>query len=207
MYNAIKNVERSNLDKHQLRNKLDLPAKAFVIISVVRFNHQKNIKATVSIAEKLSGNSDILFLIIGDGEEKAEIENLISKNNLTNILLLGYQSNIYEYLSASDIYLSTSLWEGLPYSLIEAAANGLPIVANAVTGNNDMVTNGKNGYLFQLNKISDAVEKILQIKNSPKEQKLLGDTSLKIFKEKFQLDTMINKMKEIYNSSNGEEQK
>ena len=207
MYNAIKNVERSNLDKHQLRNKLDLPAKAFVIISVVRFNHQKNIKATVSIAEKLSGNSDILFLIIGDGEEKAEIENLISKNNLTNILLLGYQSNIYEYLSASDIYLSTSLWEGLPYSLIEAAANGLPIVASDVTGNNKVVTDGENCYLFQLNKISDAVEKILQIKNSPKEQKLLGDTSLKIFKEKFQLDTMINKMKEIYNSSNGEEQK
>jgi glycosyltransferase involved in cell wall biosynthesis len=207
MYNAIKSVERSNLDKYQLRNKLSLPAEAFLIISVVRFNHQKNLKATVNIAKKLLTNRDILFLIVGDGEEKAEIENFISKNNLINILLLGYQSNIDEYLSASDIYLSTSLWEGLPYSLIEAAANGLPIVASDVTGNNEVVTDGENGYLFQLSKINDAVERLLQIKNSAKEQKLLSDNSLKIFNAKFQLDIMINKMKEIYNHSTRVSQK
>ncbi len=198
VYNAIKNAERSGWDKNQLRNKLNLPIEAFLIISVVRFNQQKNIKATVTIAEKLFGNPDILFLIIGDGEEKPEIERLVTKNNLKNILLLGYKSNIDEYLSASDIYLSTSLWEGMPYSLIEASANGIPTVASNVTGNNEVVTNGKNGYLFSVNNPDDAVDKILRIKNSISEQKLLSDNSLKIFNEKFQLDTMINKMKEIY---------
>jgi len=137
---------------------------------------------------------------VGDGEEKEEIENIILKNNLTNILLLGYKSNTNEYLSASDIYLSTSLWEGLPYSLIEAAANGLPIVASNVTGNNEVVSDGENGYLFELDKLDNAVNNILRIKNSKSEQNLLSSNSLKIFKNKFQLDILINKMKDIYDS-------
>jgi glycosyltransferase involved in cell wall biosynthesis len=202
VYNAIKNVERRGLDKNLLQSKLNLPEEAFIIISVVRFNQQKNLRATLNIAEKLLTNKDILFLIVGDGEEMAEIENLISKNNLTNILLLGYKSNSDEYLSASDIYLSTSLWEGLPYSLIEASARGLPIVASDVTGNNEVVVDGVNGYLFNLNNPDDAVEKILRIKNSIQEQKTLGENSIKIFMENFQLDAMINKMKDTYKSIN-----
>jgi glycosyltransferase involved in cell wall biosynthesis len=201
IYNAINHAVNIDPDKVQLRNKLNLPFKAFIIISVVRFNQQKNLKATLSIAEKLLTNPDILFLIVGDGEEKEEIENIVSKKNLTNILLLGFKNNIDEYLSASDLYLSTSLWEGLPYSLLEAAASSLPIVASDVTGNNEVVTNGENGYLFQLNNLDDAGDKILRIKNSKSEQKLLKDNSLKIFKEKFQLDVMINKVKEIYSNS------
>ena len=199
IYNAIKRVERAGLNKNQLRAKFNLPESKFLIISVVRFNHQKNLKATVNIAEKLISQPDILFLIIGDGEEKSEIENLIKENNLTNILLSGYKSNIDEYLSASDIYLSTSLWEGLPYSLIEAAANSLPIVASNVTGNNEVAIDGENGYLFNLNDPSEAVDKILRIKNSPAEQNNLGSKSLSIFNEYFQLNTMTNKMKELYN--------
>jgi glycosyltransferase involved in cell wall biosynthesis len=179
-----------------------LPADKFITSSVARFNKQKNLKASITIAAKLLENHDVIFLIIGDGEERENIEYLIESNKLSNVLLTGYKSNVSEYLAASDIYLSTSLWEGLPYSLIEASAGGLPIVASDVTGNNEVVADGVNGYLFNLNNPDDAVEKILRIKNSIEEQKTLGENSIKIFMENFQLDAMINKMKDTYKSIN-----
>jgi glycosyltransferase involved in cell wall biosynthesis len=200
VYNAINHIQKVIKDKAGIRKSLNLPDDKFIVISVVRLNHQKNIKATIEIAEELIDYPDILFLIIGDGEEREEIENLIREKTLFNIELPGYKNNISEYLTASDIYLSTSLWEGLPYSLIEAAAYGLPIVASNVTGNNEVVQNGENGYLFELDNLDDAAKKILLIKNSESEQKLFGNNSEKIFSEKFQLDSMMNKMGKIYKS-------
>jgi glycosyltransferase involved in cell wall biosynthesis len=202
IYNAIKNIPNVAIDKSELRNKLNLPADKFITSSVARFNKQKNLKASITIAAKLLENHDVIFLIIGDGEERENIEYLIESNKLSNVLLTGYKSNVNEYLAASDIYLSTSLWEGLPYSLIEASARGLPIVASDVTGNNEVVVYGVNGYLFNLNNPDDAVEKILRIKNSIEEQKTLGENSIKIFMKNFQLDAMINKMKDTYKSIN-----
>ncbi|HEX9740316.1 MAG TPA: glycosyltransferase, partial [Ignavibacteriaceae bacterium] len=76
------------------------------------------------------------------------------------------------------------------------------IVASDVTGNNEVVVYGVNGYLFNLNNPDDAVEKILRIKNSNEEQKTLGENSIKIFMKNFQLDAMINKMKDTYKSIN-----
>jgi len=199
VYNAI-NIDKINTNRNMLRGKMNLLPDKFIIISVVRFNHQKNLKATINIAERLSVNTDIFFLIIGEGEERKEIEDLIKQKNLTNVLLTGYKTNINEFLAASDIYLSTSLWEGLPYSLIEAVANGLPVVASDVTGNNEIVEHGKNGYLFNLNNLDDAAGYILNIKNSEIERKTLSENSIRIFKEKFQLDEMIKETKKIYNN-------
>jgi glycosyltransferase involved in cell wall biosynthesis len=114
---------------------------------------------------------------------------------------LGFINNSVEYLLACDIYLSTSLWEGLPYSLIEAAACGLPIIASDVIGNNEVVIDGENGYLFNLNEPEIAVEKILELVNSEKQIKILRENSFKIVEDKFLLTKMINKMREIYSNT------
>ncbi len=57
-----------------------------------------------------------------------QLKRKLVKDKIDNVKLLGYQNNVDEYLHASDLFLSTSLWEGLPYSLIEATRAGLPIV-------------------------------------------------------------------------------
>ena len=105
----------------------------------------------LKIAQKLSDDEIFKFILIGDGEEKSITDKQIFEENIENVTLLGYQKNVNEYLHASDLYLSTSLWEGLPYSLIEATRAGIPIVASDVTGNNEVVFYKQNGYLFQVN--------------------------------------------------------
>ncbi len=112
-------------------------------IAIGRLTEAKNYKmmilAFISFIDVLRkrGIIDLPILnIIGDGEEKEEIIQYIkSKNAQNNIFLLGIKNNINEYLKESDVYLMSSVWEGLPIVLIEAAASGLPIVATDVGAN------------------------------------------------------------------------
>lgn len=202
IYNAINFNAFKFESKTELRNSLALPLDKFVIISVLRLNFQKNLPLIINIAERLVQNRDLQFIIIGDGELREETETIILEKNLSNINLLGFKTNVHEYLLASDIYLSTSLWEGLPYSLIEAAFSGLPIVATNVTGNNEIVNDMENGFLYQLNEPDIAVNKILELINSPYLLESMGKNSKKIAENKFQINSMIEQIKDIYSSLN-----
>jgi len=201
IYNAIEQDENNYPAKDELRRKLNLPIDRFLILAVIRFNPQKNIRAMLEIAQKFSNDKKFMFIIIGDGEEKSEIENRIIDEKIDNVKLPGYQKNVNEYLHASDLFLSTSLWEGLPYSLIEATRAGIPIVASDVTGNNEVVINKYNGYLFSLDKLNSVNEMIMELYNSNETCELFGKNSQKLFEDRFVLDTMINKMKDVYSTA------
>jgi len=198
IYNAIENDENIYPPKDELRRKLNLPIDRFLILSVIRFDPAKNIPALLDIAQKLSDDKNFIFILIGDGKEKSTIEKNISENKMDNVKLLGYQKNVDEYLHASDLFLSTSLWEGLPYSLIEATRAGIPIVASDVTGNNEVVFDRHNGYLFQVDDIDSAAHLIKELRDSDKTLETFGQNSIRIFKEYFVLQRMINKLKEVY---------
>jgi len=198
IYNAIGIDENSYPAKNELRKKLNLPVDKFLILSVLRFDPSKNISAMLDIAQNLSDDKNFLFILLGDGEEKSSIEKKISEHKLDNVKLLGYQKNVDEYLHASDLFLSTSLWEGLPYSLIEAVRAGMPIVASDVTGNNEIVFDKQNGYLFQVDDIDSATGFIRELKKSIETLETFGQNSKTLFKDHFVLQRMINKLNNVY---------
>lgn len=197
IYNGIKD-EFKLLDKSLIRKKLNLPVDKFIIINISRFDKTKNVKALVEIASLLWIENDIFFILAGDGEQKKEILKMIAQRNLSNFFLPGFIDNPIEYIQASDIYLSTSLSEGLPYTLLEASMCGLPIITSDVRGNNEIVNNDFNGYLFDLRNLSHAAEKILTLKNDSGKYKWLSDNARKNFLDKFAEEIMIFKLKEVY---------
>ena len=105
-------------------------------------------------------------------------------------------------MHASDIFLSTSRWEGLPYSLIEATRGRIPIIASNVTGNNEIVFDKYNGYLFEVNDIDFATNLLKELKDSDETLDTFGQNSRKVFKEYFMLERMVNKLKEVYSNTN-----
>ena len=144
LYNAI-NINdvynKINLDHTEYPN--------YDIIFLGRLVYAKNperlIKIIFSIKQK---KNDISVAIVGDGDLKAKIQQLICQMNLTsNIKLYGFCSNPYKILSSSKILLMTSRYEGTPMCALEAMALGKPIVSTPTDGLCDIIKSHDNGFL------------------------------------------------------------
>ncbi len=161
IYNGINTNEFKCI--REKNNKID----KINIISVGSLKHQKNYFEMIEIIKCLKNNSfDINLTILGDGVLKEQIQEKIKELNLNNfITLIGNVNNVQQYLSKADIYLSTSLYEGLPLSILEAMASGLPIISSRVGGVPDIVINGENGFLYELGNINDCVKSISTLIN------------------------------------------
>jgi len=199
VYNVIPEVinEKTNIT---LREELNLPLDKFIVLSIVRFSFAKNIEETLAIAELLKFDERFMFVLVGDGETREEMENEIKKKGLNNVLLTGFKNNPLDYIAASNVYLSTSRWEGLPYSLIEASMMGLPSVATNVVGNNEVVKNNFNGKLFNPGDLKTAANNIVEICTDNNLFKFYSKNAKIFYKDNFSVYKMITQMQNIYNA-------
>ena len=92
----------------------------------------------------------IKLIIVGDGEERKNIQEYALSRKLTNVLFVGSVKveEIPKYLVAADVFCMASYYEGLSNSMIEALGAGLPIVSTNVAGSKDIVIDGKNGRIL-----------------------------------------------------------
>ena len=154
--------------------KIEIKNKKKNIISVCRLVDQKNIFEILQIAKKLQIYN---FIILGDGYLFDKVKIYIKSNNLKNVYLLGNKKDVFRYLYESDLFLSTSLYEGHPISILEAMSIGLPIVASKVTGNIDTVKENYSGLFYKLGDINEACNCIERImKNSDLKLKISNNS-------------------------------
>lgn len=144
-------IIRAAVDQAHFVNKplVDVNRNFFIIGTIACFKPQKNILDLLEVFKRLRQIFPSVTLeIIGDGVLRPEIESWISKNNLENAIILhGWQDNVRFFLERWDIFALSSLWEGLPCSIVEARLAGLPVVAYDVGGVGEVIFHGKNGYL------------------------------------------------------------
>lgn len=135
---------------------------------------QKNPTLFNEIATYYQNDSSITFTWIGDGELKADLSS-------KNIKITGWlpREKVYETLEKADIYMSTSSWEGLSLATIEALSFGLPLILSRCSGNQDIVTTGVNGYLFETKE--KAIDYIEFLRSHPKKLKQISKNSTTIF--------------------------
>jgi len=144
-------------------------------------------------------NKNFVALVCGDGELETEIiqesENLGIKDK---IIFLGYREDLFNIINAIDIFILPSLWEGLPYVLLEAMLCKKVIFATNVVGNRDVIKNEMNGFLFEprdyigLSKLLDLVIVDDVIMNNVK----INAHSDII--ENYSVDNMVNKYEDLY---------
>ncbi len=126
----------------EIRNKLSINDKTFVVLSAGRLHKQKGFDFLIEIVDKFVRmckekkiEENFLFLVIGDGEDRNKLRELIIKKNLSNyIQLLGYKHNIYDYINICDLFILTSYWEGSPNVVLEALAFNKPVISTEVEG-------------------------------------------------------------------------
>ncbi|MGU8151488.1 glycosyltransferase [Clostridium perfringens] len=152
--NAINNIE---LEKVILNNK-KRDNNELVVGTIGRIMYQKNPKMFNSIAKEFP---NLKFIWIGDGD----LRNQLSEKNIE---ITGWKDR-YEAINLMnniDIYLQTSLWEGLPIALLEAMYMGKPVIVNNVIGNRDVINNGKNGFIANdLGEFKRYIQELINDKN------------------------------------------
>ncbi len=151
-----------------------------VIINVGRLSDVKNqialIKAFDFVVEKIS---NCRLWLIGDGELREDIENCISKSAHKDLITLwGNQDNPSDFLYKSTLFVLPSKYEGIPLSLAEAMAVGLPIIASDVGGIKDMIKNGYNGILINPD-VDSIANSIIKVLNDKKLYNLLAENAKK----------------------------
>lgn len=132
----LKKYEYDTKKRTEYRNKLGIPSDALVIGHVGRFNRQKNHEYLLRVfSEFYKKKRNSYLVLVGTGEKVGEIKNLVKELELeNNVIFTGVIENVSDYLSAFDIMLLPSLYEGLPLVVIEWQIAGLPcVVSDTVT--------------------------------------------------------------------------
>lgn len=137
----------SQKEKEEKRKELGIPQAAFLITNAAEFTPNKNQKTVIEAIEQLH-NPNIYFVMCGIGEKKAELEQYVKEHGLEeHIRFVGFRNDLHEILQISDCFVLSSFREGLSVALMEAMAEGLPVVCGRIRGNVDLIKDGKGGIL------------------------------------------------------------
>lgn len=178
-----------------IKEELDLPFDTKIILAVGRFNIQKNYPNLLMAIKNLKDQSAIPFilLIAGDGELRSEIETLILKLNIIdNVILLGRRKDIPKLMSACDVFVLSSDYEGLPTVLIEALACEAQVVSTDVSGVHEIIgSHGKVVSVKDSDALAIAIEETLLIEK----KNVLGRQYVK---NKFDINIVSDEWLDIY---------
>lgn len=144
-----------------------------IIISIGRLEKLKGFDQLLDVWSRIcSKYPEWKLLILGEGEERINLERLIDVNNIQNVKLVGKISDVSEYYQNASIYVSTSEREGLPMTMIEAQSFGVPIVSfDYETGPKDIIHEGYDGFIISQGeeRNNNMAKKVSELIDNPSE--------------------------------------
>lgn len=165
-----------------------------------RLNYQKGLDILIDFVDKYSQKNGINFEveIAGDGELESELKEKLSRVNAHNIKFVGPTSKPIEFLSNLDGYISFARWEGMPLAVLEAMGVGVPCLLSRVQGNVDLIDDGKDGLLFDLNSYKSFEEKLNIFLSDESKRELMGSIAQKKIQTEFTTQKMAQRTLELY---------
>jgi len=200
--NAIdNNVFLPDSDARQrIRTELNISASTFVIGTVSRYTAQKDPFALVkSAALLLQEFPEARFIWCGEGELRNETEALARQLGVhASFYFLGFRSDVQAVMNAFDVFVLASVFEGLPYTLLEVMALGIPVVATNVVGNRDVVVDKITGLLVQPRSPQHLMEAIVQLLENPAMRQTMGKQSQIVIQNIYDVKSMIRSLERVY---------
>ena len=194
-------IEITEEEKRKLKEKLKIDNESTVCTYVAELNKNKNQQLLIKAIKRLKDdNNNVTLLLVGKGKYEQRLLKLIKKLNIEdNVKMLGYRSDIVKILSITDIYLASSLREGLPVNVMEAMYMGLPIIAVDNRGHRELVQHNENGFIVEQNSaMENNMSSYLNLLvNDKKLREKFGKNSNEKVKE-YTLKNVIENMKKIY---------
>jgi sugar transferase (PEP-CTERM/EpsH1 system associated) len=196
---------KQKLDLTKVKNKLGLSRDDYIIATVAKLRPVKDIPTLINSFKLIHDkNPRVRLLIIGSYGENTdtlqnEIRELIEKLEVgPYVKFLGEVENIPELLSVVDIYMNTSLSEGMSNTILEAMASGVPVVASRVGGNSELILDGQTGFLADMQNPVDFARKVLKILNAPQLKIKMSENSRSIIQKYYPLERAFQKYQNLY---------
>lgn len=151
--------------------KLKFKKKKKIILSVARLEKRKNLIFLLKVFKRFHKSKKNYHLyLLGDGPEKSNLQNYIKKNNIKNVVILGYKNYVNNYFKYSEIFVHTSLFEGMSNAVLEAMSYGVPSVVLNSPGVSELHVHNKTGFVSKRN-ITLFTEYLRKISDNTKIQK------------------------------------
>ncbi|OGS51911.1 MAG: hypothetical protein A3J79_14610 [Elusimicrobia bacterium RIFOXYB2_FULL_62_6] len=196
---ALKNYP-APVDRAAKRKELGVPADAVLVASLGNLKPQKNPEHFIAAAQTLLGEFDkAAFIFVGGGEKLEEIRERIKALGLEGRCLFpGWRKDSAEILAAADIFTLTSLWEGLPRSLVEAMRTGLPPVCYKTDGVADLISDGENGFSPEPGDLETLTAKLRLLLSDPALRARLAVKAASADLSGFDIDHMVRQQEALY---------
>lgn len=187
-------------ERGSIGRELGISSAHPMVGTVARLHRQKGLIYLIEAAKEISRRfPNVVVLIVGEGPERKKLESLIKKTGLTeNVLFSGERKDTARILSAFDIFVLPSLWEGLPYALIEAGAFAKPVVASDVEGIREVIEDGETGILVEPKNSRALAEAVLRLLADEAYRNRIGHNLRKSVQARFTLSRMVRQIQELY---------
>ena len=185
--------------REEMAREFGIPPGAKVVGTVTRFSAQKSPMTFVRTAsEVIKKVPEAFFMMVGDGPLRPVIEEQIRDLGIEDrMILTGLRRDVPELLQLFDIFLLTSLWEGLPRVIPQAMAAGLPVIASDVDGNAEIIKNSVNGILVKPGNIDQTIKNVIQLLEDKHRCQQLSDNARHGLDE-YSVDNMVNAIEDLY---------
>ncbi len=186
--------------RERIRSEFKFAATDLVAVLVARLHslkdHQTALRAVDAARKQIPG---LRLLLVGDGDQRAAIEETICKRGLEEcVTLAGTREDIADLLAASDVFLMSSISEGIPLTVIEAMAARRPVVSTSVGGLPELVEHGVSGFLAPSGDDAQLAASLIELYRSPALRNQMADVAAKSAREKFSLDGMLDSYRNVY---------
>ena len=184
IYNPLNKNEI--IKKSKIKNKFKFDKKKLNIINVGRYTDQKDQLTILKAVNRIKKKIKLNLLIVGRGVEKEKLTNFINENNLSKqVQLINFQKNPFNLIKSSDVFILSSLYEGLPNVLLESQVlKKFIISSNCPTGPREILLNGRAGFLFNVGdyiKLSNLILYYSKNRKSLSKKILIGYKNLNRF--------------------------
>ena len=198
IYNAIKEFNGiiSPIETLQKEKK----EGCILVGSIGRLCEQKGMRYFIEAAAiTVLKHPESRFFIIGEGEEKKELQGLVLEKGLVDkVFFLGYRSDVQNVISQLDFIVLSSLWEGLPLTPIEAFSVAKSVIGTAVDGTPEIIQDNKNGYLVEARNSIMLAEKMNNLIEHPEIRERFEGAALECYKQKFSFEKFVNQYIQYY---------
>ena len=186
--------------RDQVRRQWDLPGDAFVIAGIGRLTYQKNFALFLEVAASvLRLHPEAFFVLAGTGEDEPALRDQASGLGIAErVRFLGFVADMSALYPALDLLLLTSRYEGLPITILEAMAVGIPIVASKLDGIAEVLADGKEAALVPSGEAPAFSSRLCALIESPAQARQYTDAALAKVRAHYSAERMTRNVEAIY---------